>query len=396
MSGPTVLVGFAEALAGPEVCWSLVDAGFRVVAFSREGARPALRKSRLVEIIRICGPEDDAIACASQVSAAYDGVGARCVLPMDDSAVWVCSRAFGARPEVVVGPTGARADLSLDKRQQLRAAREAGFAVPATIEVATAEDLSLGDFSYPCVVKPAYAVQENTGRLCKLRSGILGSATDLDAFRGRAGRSGPYLVQPLIRGEGQGIFGIATERGPAGWSAHRRVRMMNPVGSGSSACASMDPAEDSISHARTMLEAMGWRGLFMIELLCDQNGVRWFMELNGRAWGSMALARRSGMEYPAWMVGAHLSPGSSVPSRTRDLPVMCRHVGRELLHLLYVMRGAPSGANGLDWPSRWRTVLELCRPSGWTSVYNWRRNDWRVLAADTMDHVVSALWRQAK
>ena len=38
----------------------------------------------------------------------------------------------------------------------------------------------------------------------------------------------------------------------------------------------------------------------MIELLRDRDGVAWFMELNGRTWGSLALARRLGLEYPAW------------------------------------------------------------------------------------------------
>jgi len=43
-----VVIGFAEALAAPEVVWSLVDAGFDVAAFARRGKPAALAHSRHV------------------------------------------------------------------------------------------------------------------------------------------------------------------------------------------------------------------------------------------------------------------------------------------------------------------------------------------------------------
>ncbi len=56
------------------------------------------------------------------------------------------------------------------------------------------------------------------------------------------------------------------------------------------------------------------------------------MELNGRAWGSMALARRRGFEYPAWNVHAALDP-DFVPVEPADPPeILARHLGMELAH----------------------------------------------------------------
>ncbi len=46
--GDLVVIGFAEALSGPEVAWSLIDAGYRVVAFARKGGGNALQCSRHV------------------------------------------------------------------------------------------------------------------------------------------------------------------------------------------------------------------------------------------------------------------------------------------------------------------------------------------------------------
>ena len=53
----TILVGFAEALSGPEVVWSLADEGFRVMAFARRGHRSALCHSRYVTVHEVTPPE---------------------------------------------------------------------------------------------------------------------------------------------------------------------------------------------------------------------------------------------------------------------------------------------------------------------------------------------------
>ena len=97
----------------------------------------------------------------------------------------------------------------------------------------------------------------------------------------------------------------------------------------------------------------------MLEFLRDADGKPWFMELNGRAWGSMALARRRGFEYPAWTVQATLDPGFE-PGCRRDPPeIRCRNLGLELVHLMFVARGPQSGAP-MAWPRLGRAVRDVC------------------------------------
>ena len=64
-----VCIGFAEALSGPEVAWSLVDAGFQVVAFGRRGRRSALRHSRHVTTFDITPPELDCDSAVAELSS---------------------------------------------------------------------------------------------------------------------------------------------------------------------------------------------------------------------------------------------------------------------------------------------------------------------------------------
>ena len=94
---PTVIIGFAEALAAPEVAWSLVEGGFKVVAFSRRGRRAALRASRLVKVFDVTAPEIDSSQTHKDlrdlISSLYESSQAPvAVMPIDDCALWLCGR----------------------------------------------------------------------------------------------------------------------------------------------------------------------------------------------------------------------------------------------------------------------------------------------------------------
>jgi len=158
--------------------------------------------------------------------------------------------------------------------------------------------------------------------------------------------------------------------------------MMNPQGSGSSACASVPVSEDVKAKAQRLIENTGWCGLFMIELLRDRAGKIWFIELNGRPWGSMALARKQNIEYPAWQARLAIDPQSNVAASPVSTPgLICRHVGREIMHLLFVAKGPKSKALA-SWPSLWGTMREVLRIRRKDSFYNLRRDDLKVFFAD--------------
>ncbi len=198
------------------------------------------------------------------------------------------------------------------------------------------------------------------------------------------------LAQPLIEGVGEGVFGLATEQGVVCWSGHRRVRMMNPSGSGASACESLSPAQDTREIAEKFVSSIGWRGIFMIELLRDQDGNLWFMELNGRSWGSMALARRRGFEYPAWAVRNLLDPGFVPEEPSPSGRVVCRHLGREILHPLFVLRG-PRGGHRANWPGFGKSLLDVLRIRAGERWYNDNPADRALFWVDAWRTITTAL-----
>lgn len=388
------LIGFADALAAPETAWSLLEAGYSVVAFARRGSRPPLRRCKAVKIVEVTSPRQDADRATSDLRELLSSRRYRAVMPLDDDAVWLCNEASRDLPGVrIAGPTGDPAELTLDKRLQLDAAARAGFRVPPTQCIETvAELLSLSDL--PVVLKPARPVAEDGGALQRPKSYVCGTRRELVAAAEAWGGSQPLLAQPLLSGLGEGLFGLAGVSGLSVLSAHRRIRMMNPHGSGSSACISIPVDGEVAEAAERMLVGAQWRGMFMLEFLRAGDGTLWFMELNGRPWGSMALARRAGFEYPAWALKQLEDAAFRPVALASGNGAACRHLGRELVHLLMVLRGPKSAA--AQWPSRWRTTREVLRFRRDEHWYNWRRKDPAVFVEDSVRTVVSQVLQGAR
>jgi hypothetical protein len=375
---PTVLIGFGESFAAIEAAWSLQRSGMNVVAFTREGSRPPIRYARDISVHQIPKPEADLTSATDALSTLIDVVRPNALLPLDDASLWM-SRRVTVKDCTVVGPDQRGVDFALNKASQIREAAAAGISVPAT---AVFEQASLAHSdSWPVIVKPADAVRQTTNRLVRPNGRICASADELLVAGGAMG-DGPVLVQDLITGRGEGLFGYAGADGPVSWSAHRRIRMVNPHGSASSACESI-PVDPYLQTAVAgMLRRLNWRGLFMVEFLRDESGTAWFMELNGRAWGSLALARRRGFEYPAWAVQDAIDlPQFPVPPANPP-HATARHIGREIGHMAFVVRGPQSSA-ATAWPGIGQTVRQLATLRRTDHVYNWDSRQPRVLASDT-------------
>lgn len=394
-SGP-ILIGFANALAAPEAAASLLSAGLTVVAFTQRGSRPALRRDRRVSLGEITDPRQSAAGAATDLVSVAQAHGATALMPLDDASLWLCDQVSEELRLPVVGPTGTLARLALDKSLQVRVARDAGLAVPDTHVCGTRDDLLMLD-AFPMIVKPALAAAEVDGRLARGSVRVCRDAYELStAASSWEPASGPMLAQPWVRGTGEGLFGIAVGGEVVQWSAHRRLRMVNPQGSGSSACVSIPIDPVLVEAAGRMMRDVDWHGLFMLEFLRDRTGTPWFMELNGRCWGSLALARRLGLEYPAWSAGDALGLASSPPVVSRsptDRPLVCRHLGREIVHVLSVLRGPRSAATE-DWPSRWSTLCAVARMRRGERWYNWSRRHPALFVEDTVQTVLEAFRRK--
>jgi hypothetical protein len=227
----------------------------------------------------------------------------------------------------------------------------------------------------------------------RLSPKLVSSPAELDDLRRSWGPSTPAILQRRVAGEGRGVFGLASHGEIHHLSAHRRVRMMNPAGSGSSACASSQVPETLRDPIARLLKAAEWDGMFMVELL-RSGDTWWFMELNGRAWGSLALARRRGYEYPAWAVARLLDTNATLPAEPPFEELLCRNLGRELVHLLFVLRGPGSYVGA--WPGRGQTLRALLRRERRTGWYNLAPGMRGVFLEDTWRTVADQTFRKRR
>jgi len=394
-----ILIGFAEAVPTPEVIYSLLDVGYDIRVFSRRGAgAPLLKWLPVGDPIFVTSPEEDIEAARRDLANALLGPDAPdAIFALDDPGLWLVNRVLSELPDgavQAVHATGAAADIALDKIRQIEAARTAGLAVPETLVAYKPEDLQAVR-TLPAIVKPALAEQAVAGQLSRGRVHYLLDPRELTRLLEASETiTFPALIQPLVHGIGEGVFGFATKNGVVNWMGHERVRMMNPHGSGSSACRSLSPDAETRAKCAAMIQAIGWRGPFMIELLRGQDGRRWFMELNGRMWGSLALARRTGFDYPAWAV-AQSRDADFVPPQVPPPPepILMRHLGRELVHLLFVLRGPKSTFHRQSWPRFWSSLLGVLKPGPWNSFYNYDKRFPRFFWADAWSVIRSKLGR---
>ena len=394
---PLAIVFFADALSAIEVCWSLSNANFSVLALRKRGRACPLRYSRVVETATVPAPEEDLPHCTGQINKlVYELTNANpsreiVLTPLEDEAVLLCNALTLPNTVKTASPPPSIANIALDKWQQIKLAAESGFNVIETAIITP--DTQLESHPVPCILKPRFAIEERDGQIAKREFYACPDSASLKEAAHKVANEQSHISQPFIAGVGEGIFGFANHNKVQVLSAHRRIRMMNPEGSGSSACENIPVTPELERAAVSFVSSAKWTGLFMVELMRDSNGKVWFMEFNGRPWGSTALARRVGLEYPAWHARAAL--GKKLPEIEKPpfSATICRHIGREIIHFLFVLRG-PRKTTNTVWPKVDSTLINLLTPRVNQYWYNFRWSDPLPFIVDTIWTVANMVFKK--
>jgi predicted ATP-grasp superfamily ATP-dependent carboligase len=109
------------------------------------------------------------------------------------------------------------------------------------------------------------------------------------------------LVQEYVQGSGCGFFAVY-DRGQCGPTfQHRRVREMPPTG-GYSVAAESYWNDKLLQYGKTLLDALQWHGVAMVEFKLRPDGEFVLMEINPKFWGSVDLALAAGVDFPLELV----------------------------------------------------------------------------------------------
>ncbi|MCF6743362.1 hypothetical protein E9529_03570 [Blastococcus sp. KM273128] len=214
---------------------------------------------------------------------------------------WMAALAHCAEavPAVVAHPPADVALAALDKAGLTRRAADAGLPVPST-SLATPE--ALDGWAGPVVVKCRAHWQPGLRRQLRIEARRY---PDADRARARvrlleeAGLEA--VLQEPVDGEMEALVGLVHDGRLLGRVQQRALRLW-PTPSGVTSRAVTVPVDEELAGAATrLLAGLGWSGLVQLQFLRDDDGGLRLIDLNGRFYGSLALASAAGPNLPdAW------------------------------------------------------------------------------------------------
>ncbi|MHC4777196.1 MAG: carboxylate--amine ligase [Planctomycetota bacterium] len=242
------------------------------------------------------------------------------LLPMEERTLLAVMKHKELLPPGVAVPFPDLPVLSkaMDKGRILSLARALGVPIPRTHFPDDEEDLA-DDFPLPALVKPRTSSGAVGIRYAETREQLLAAFDEVDlAF------PGPLIQERLPReGEGVGVSILMGEGGEVhALFTHRRLREF-PVSGGASTLRESAREPDAEESAVQILRALRWRGVAMVEFKRDlRDETCKLMEVNGRFWGSLALAVKAGVNFPLLLVklarGEKLGPPPEYPLGVRS------------------------------------------------------------------------------
>ena len=293
------------------------------------------------------------------------------VMPMTERTILaLLTGPDGIGSQAALAPFPPRESLrvAFDKSETLWLAASLGVAVPRTWSFARLPDFEVlrSRLTYPAVIKPRRSeIVTVDGRI--VPSGPVAycfGPERLEALFLEVHRRAPLpLVQEYIPGDGYGISALCDRGRIRALFAHRRLRMIQPTGSGSSLRESVAPPPAMAEAARRLLEALRWHGVAMVEFKLDaRDGAPRLMEINGRFWNSLPLAVAAGVDFPFLLY--RLGIEGTCPERfDYRVGVRSRWLAGDARHLLAVLRGRPAGWTD-PFPPRLQTLREFMRLGG--------------------------------
>jgi predicted ATP-grasp superfamily ATP-dependent carboligase len=282
-----------------------------------------------------------------------------------------------------LSPRRAALDLVLDKRATLARAAALGIDVPDNWQPRPDDDTTAraATLCYPRVLKwadpPAILPTLAAHAIPFIKAEHVADAAALTTALARYDVIGAWpLVQGYCPGTGLGQMFFIHDGSVTLTFQHRRIHEWPPEGGTSTVCAAVPLDEHSGQRAKSeaLLAGIGWQGAAMVEYRYDPaTGRYWLMEINGRFWGSLPLARHAGAQF-AWETYARalgIEPQQPEPKLRH-----ARYTIPETRRLFHVFARRPKIADRQYRATPWRDLAsyigDVLDPGMRYFVWDWR------------------------
>lgn len=209
-------------------------------------------------------------------------------------------QAIESCPQLSILPTAEQAALCYDKLRSAELAESVGVPAPRSVVVQSADDPRILEAPSPCVVKARTEGPHKRVFYAATPDEVRAAVAELLSMVGA--EAGGVLVQERIVGPGCGFFALCREGEPLRVFMHERIREYPPTGGPSTAARAIYD-ERLKDYGLRILRALRWSGVAMVEFKrSEAAGDYVLMEINGKFWGSLELALRSGVNFGADLI----------------------------------------------------------------------------------------------
>jgi predicted ATP-grasp superfamily ATP-dependent carboligase len=309
-----VLITDGEARAALAACRALRSAGYEVDAIASDGPAPVHWSRYCSRRLWAPDPRDDRAAFADSLSEFLARGRYDLLLPGSDAALLAISENRNRLSRLVtIGLPKQEAVLRcLSKIATFERSEATQLAAPRTKVCRTVDEAreAVTELGFPLLVKPWMSARPWGIGLRQRSSRRVNGETELGATIEDFGM--PLLVQRCLPGPVHSIGGVVTDQGLLA-AAHSRYVRTWPPDSGNVSCSVSLPLPAQLREATaTLLDRLGWRGIFELELMEKSDGNLGVIDLNPRVYGSLELAVRAGASLPAiWCDSLLEEPGVS-------------------------------------------------------------------------------------
>jgi predicted ATP-grasp superfamily ATP-dependent carboligase len=294
---PRVLITNAEERSMLAACRSLQRGGYDVTAASCTSFAPAQWSRSCARRLRIVDARDDADRFVEQLGEELARRPYATLIAGSDSSLLAISRKrerlqelteLGLPPQDVV-------ERSLQRESLAVAAAQVGLIPAVSIRCNNLEEALTASrrLGFPVVLKSPEAPNPSNDVVPSVPKGRT-VASENDLAQAVSAFQGELLVQRWVRGDLISIGGVLADERLLGVAVSRYQRMWPPDSGSVAFGETITPPPGLEDSVQRLLTAIGWEGIFELELIQSAPDEFVPIDLNPRPYGSMALASAAG------------------------------------------------------------------------------------------------------
>jgi predicted ATP-grasp superfamily ATP-dependent carboligase len=246
-----------------------------------------------------------------------------------------------------------------------------------SLEIPTVPEATFAQF--PVVVKPRHSASwvGQQGVSKSVMFAFTQSEAEVSAGRLERETGESPLIQEYVHGAEFGFEALCIKGEVVAHLMHRRIRSLSPTGGAAVVKVTMEPDPTMRRYAETILKALSWDGVAMVEFKQDDTtGRAYLLEINPRFWGSLPLALHAGVDFPflyALVADGRADHAREIGKADYERRVASRHFLGDLRHLSRVWFSRDR-MRARAYPGRLRALGDFLSPGFHMrpDVFDWK------------------------